>query len=556
VSLSPALFFCHGLGYTFTRPKTTPSNWTFCFIPSDAYLLLLQESLVIVVFGASGDLAKNKTYPALFQLWLSRLLPPSTVIWGYARTKKTHEGLRQHLAPTLQRLSNHEESMQAFLSLCFYHSGKSYEDRRAFQVMMELILQQQQQHQSTLLRMTNFLFYLAIPPDFFGETTKTVRQIMDGTTMVRDCKVGWTRLVVEKPFGRDLASCQELLQTLGQNFYEKQVYRIDHYLGKEIVQNLPVFRKANQWIGPFFHKSTVQSVLITCQEPFGTEGRGGYFDQYGIIRDIIQNHLLQVLTLVAMEVPALDTSDNHSQGDDGGTAIRNAKAQVLRCIPSVRLEDTLLGQYEGYADDPSIANPGTRCPTYAAVRCWVQNERWQDVPFILEAGKALNQRVCEVRIQLKQSRVQSRATRSVPNVLVFRIQPDPAIYLTAHIKAPGLTDECTPATLALKYQDLDAETANGANIDAYTRLMLDVLRGRSDHFVRDDELVHSWQIFTPLLHKIDFDDGIIPAQYSYGSSGPAQRAEFLARMRQVATSGVKMQRDDILDYRGVLHSAL
>jgi glucose-6-phosphate 1-dehydrogenase len=281
-----------------------------------------------VVVGASGDLAKKKTYPSLLYLFQDNLLPANTVIWGYARSAKSHQELRDHLYPHLIKTKAPEIVVQEFLAKCFYHSGKSYGDEKAYTEMIQKIANYEAKTTSAAC---NRLFYLAIPPNVFGETGIAIKSTGMATT-------GWTRVIIEKPFGRDLASCQKLLQTLRKDFEEHHIYRIDHYLGKEVVQNIMLFRFGNSWLEHLWSKDAIQSVTISFKEPFGTEGRGGYFDNYGIIRDILQNHLLQILALVAMEPPL---------GDDGD-AIRNAKTQVLKNMDPISLDNVLLGQYIGY----------------------------------------------------------------------------------------------------------------------------------------------------------------------------------------------------------------
>lgn len=238
----------------------------------------------------------------------------------------------------------------------------------------------------------NRLFYFAIPPNVFAETGLAIKQ-----TCMQDESKGWTRLIVEKPFGRDLASFEELNETLSKHFEEKHLYRIDHYLGKEMVQNLTVLRFSNTWFERIWNSDNIQTVILTFKEPFGTDGRGGYFDKYGIIRDILQNHLLQVLTLMTMEPPVT------VEGPKAGKAIRDAKVAILNSMPPIELEDCVLGQYEGYAEDESITNKDTNTPTFAVIRLKINNPRWYGVPIILKAGKALNERKAEMRVQFKDA---------------------------------------------------------------------------------------------------------------------------------------------------------
>lgn len=487
------------------------------------------EGLCIVVVGASGDLAKKKTYPSLFNLYRDGLLPENTIIWGYARSSKTHEGLRTHLRPHLVGSDEKDDSsiVDSFLSACFYHSGKSYGDIHAFTQMMKQINGQEDKRGKGS---HNRLFYLAIPPNVFGETGAAIRK----TAMADDR--GWTRVVIEKPFGRDLQSCEELLSSLSDQFDENDMYRIDHYLGKEIVQNLLVLRFGNSWLEWMWNRNAISSIVLEFKEPFGTEGRGGYFDKYGIIRDILQNHLLQVLTLLAMEAPV------EADGPDAGDRIRDAKVQVLKSIPPISVKDCILGQYDGYADDPTIEDKGTTTPTYAALRLSVNNPRWAGVPIILSAGKALNERKAEIRIRFKTAPHSSTMFRDAssssssssiaPNELVMRLQPNPTIYMRTNVKSPGFSSTPVQSELEMNYGikfGNDGEkksSATPSNPDAYTRLILDVLRGRRASFVRDDELRRSWEIFTPLLHQIEHDK-IPPFLYKQGTTGPKEVIAFM-----------------------------
>lgn len=268
-----------------------------------------------------------------------------------------------------------------------------------------------------------------------------------------------------------------------------------------------------------WNRNAIESVTITFKEPFGTEGRGGYFDNFGIIRDILQNHLLQVLSVVAMEPPV---------GDDGDS-IRNAKVDVLENMDPISLDDVLLGQYDGYSDDPTIENKDTNCPTYAAIRCWIHTPRWEGVPFLMQAGKALDEKLCEVRVRFKPpttlKSIGANAIKLSSNELVFRLQPNPSLELHNNIKTPGLSSTPMTSVMKMNYEEMP----NLSNPDAYTRLLLDVLRGKQGSFVRDDELRRSWELFTPLLHSIERDD-VRPKPYIYGSKGPADRSKWFEEM--------------------------
>ena len=446
---------------------------------------------MILVVGASGDLAKKKTYPALYALYQAGLLPPETSIWGFARSPKTTEGFRDHIAALLEDDDKHKPS---FLDSCFYRNGTSYGDSDCLRSILKDAGDQK-----------NVLVYLAVPPHVFGETTGAIRQARQDLP----ARAGWFRIVLEKPFGRDLETCNVLLRELEeQKWPEKDLYRIDHYLGKEMVQNLATLRQHNPWLGALWNKSVVKSVHILFKEPFGTEGRGGYFDNIGIIRDILQNHLLQVLTLVAMELPSEWTPD----------AIRDEKVKVMEAMKVLEVQDCLLGQYEGYKNDKTIEDKGTVCPTYAAIRCHVNTPTWEGIPFILEAGKALDERLCEVRLHLHGSR------SSPPNALVMRLQPTPAVYFTANVKTPGFSSTPVSTHWGVTYEHHLKDIP-----EAYSRLLLDVLRGHQENFVRDDELRRAWAIFSPLLHTLE-QDRIEPLPYERSTEGPNNRDEFLHAM--------------------------
>ncbi|KAG9329493.1 hypothetical protein JZ751_004488, partial [Albula glossodonta] len=318
---------------------------------------------------------------------------------------------------------------------------------------------------------------------------------------------GWNRVIVEKPFGRDLQSSEELSAHLSSLFSEDQIYRIDHYLGKEMVQNLMVLRFGNRIFGPIWNRDSVACVVFTFKEPFGTQGRGGYFDDFGIIRDVMQNHLLQMLSLVAMEKPASTSSDD---------------VKVLKCISPITLCDVVLGQYVGdpegegdaklgYLDDPTV--PKDSCtPTFATAVLYVHNERWDGVPFILRCGKALNERKAEVRLQFTDVPGDIFNNQCQRNELVVRVQPNEAVYAKMMSKKPGVYFSPEETELDLTYGNRYRDVKLP---DAYERLILDVFCGSQMHFVRSDELREAWRIFTPLLHQIE-KEKTRPIPYTYG----------------------------------------
>ncbi|CAO3703613.1 unnamed protein product [Rhizopus stolonifer] len=454
----------------------------------------LGESVTIIVLGASGDLAKKKTFPALFGLFCHGYLPKQTQIIGYARTEMSHP---DYLDRITHYIKPHSE-LEAFKKITTYVSGQ-YDEDCSFQRLNETI------------QSSNRVFYMALPPSVFIPVARGLKKNVYGKM---------NRLVVEKPFGMDTETSAHLARELSDLFTENEVYRIDHYLGKEMVKNIMHLRFANVLLVHAWSRTFVDNVQITFKEPFGTEGRGGYFDAFGIIRDVIQNHLLQVLTLVAMERPVSTEAE----------AIRDEKVKVLKCISPIRVEDTLLGQYNGaqgksgYLEDETLKNKQSKTPTFAAAVCFINNERWEGVPFILKAGKALNEAKVEVRLQFHKV-AGSLFGNSSPNELIIRIQPKEAVYVKFNNKQPGLSYETIQSDLDLtyheRYEDLSIP-------EAYESLLLDVLREDHSNFVRSDELIAAWKIFTPLLHKVDAGKvDVMP--YAYGSRGPENLDDFVKK---------------------------
>lgn len=479
------------------------------------------EGLTVFVVGASGDLAKKKTYPSLFDLFRHNFLSEHTIICGYARSSKSEQDFRNQLYPYLKRGT--EDEKQTFLSKCFYKNGNYDSAEDVGRVFGEI----KQLEAATGCGKTNRLFYFAIPPSVFVPIGKSLKEAVIGHDH-EDARVGWSRLIVEKPFGHDSESFKELSSAMGTLYSEECLYRIDHYLGKEMVQNLVILRFSNAIFEPLWNRNHIKSVTITFKEDFGTQGRGGYFDKSGIIRDVLQNHLLQILSLVAMEPPVAVTGDS-----DSAHFVRDEKVKVLNCIDPVKLEDCVLGQYlapedgsePSYTGDPMVPDDSVT-PTFATMILWIKNPRWDGVPFILKAGKALNERKGDIRIQFKSAPGASRmfAGQEVPrNELVMRWQPDEAVYMKANVKSPGLATTPVTSELDLSYAERYSQEEM---FDAYTRLILEVIRGRQSTFVRDDELEAAWAIFTPLLHRIE-NEQIKPIPYDFGSRGPPASDQLL-----------------------------
>ncbi|KAA8495792.1 Glucose-6-phosphate 1-dehydrogenase 2, chloroplastic [Porphyridium purpureum] len=473
-----------------------------------------KEPISIVVLGASGDLAKKKTFPALFSLFYHDLLPDDFQIVGYARRDMSDDEFRELILGSLtcRVLDGRKcsEKMDQFLPRCRYHKG-SYASEEDMASLDKLTADFEEQR-----GVSNRLFYLAVPPSVFEDACHSIHRAARGAK-------GWTRVIVEKPFGRDLASYVHLQASLSSSFSEEEVYRIDHYLGKELVQNLMTLRFANSIFEPLWNHHHIESVQISFKEPFGVEGRAGYFNDFGIVRDIMQNHLLQALALLAMETPV------SLSGED----IRNEKVKVLRQVKPLTIDDFVLGQYKaangkpGYFDDDGVPKNSTT-PTFASCVFHIPNRRWEGVPFLMRAGKALDERKAEIVIQFKPAPgdIFNVPESMKSNCLVIRVQPDEAIYMKIISKAPGLTSRLEQARLNLFYREAWEESKDIP--DAYERLILDAIQGEKSLFIRDDELRVAWQIFDTALKQMEGDRAPKPAAYNYGSAGPieAERQAF------------------------------
>jgi glucose-6-phosphate 1-dehydrogenase len=342
-----------------------------------------KQCLTFVIFGASGDLAKRKTLPALYFLFKNGFLPSepkeSLNIFGYARTQLSIHDFRNQIKKSFSEGSSEntkEQDFNNFINHLHYVSGH-YNDCKGFERLRNELINVEK-HKA--LR----VFYFAVPPGVFSDIARGVHQYL----MTSD--PADTRIIVEKPFGKDTLSSDILQKELLSMFSEDQIFRIDHYLGKEMVKNILVLRFANFLISSIWNRSTISNVQITFKETIGIEGRGSYFDEYGIIRDVIQNHLLQILCLIAMERPAsLDPE-----------AIRDEKTRVLKYISPINMNELVLGQYEGYRNDPTVSG-SSLAPTYAALVLRINSERWNGVPFIIKCGKGLDTKKTEIRIQFR-----------------------------------------------------------------------------------------------------------------------------------------------------------
>ncbi|MDQ4024834.1 MAG: glucose-6-phosphate dehydrogenase [Actinomycetota bacterium] len=469
------------------------------------------DPCVVVIFGASGDLTSRKLLPALFNLRREGLAPEGTCVLGTARTEYPDDEFAAQMRDAVQehsRVAPDDGSWGGFSANLFYVPGDLTSDD-VYRRLCERLAEIDQSHGTG----GNRVWYLATAPAFFPAIADGI-----GKAGLLDTG-GWHRLVVEKPFGSDVASARELNGVISRTFSEDQVFRIDHYLGKETVQNLLVLRFANAIFEPIWNRRYVDHVQITVAEDMGVGSRGAFYDQTGALRDVAQNHLLQLLTLVAMEPPV----------SWDATAIRNEKVQVLKAVrrwpPSKCGTLAARGQYEGYRDEKGVDEQSST-ETFVALKLLVDNWRWAGVPFYLRTGKSLPAKATEIAIEFQRVPHLLFAKTAVeelePNVLVLRIQPDESITLTFGAKVPG--HEVSVRTVDMEF-DYESDFGSGTP-EAYERLLQDCMLGDATLFTRADEIEEAWEIVEPVLKH--WSGGGRPGSYAPGTWGPAS-ADELAR---------------------------
>jgi glucose-6-phosphate 1-dehydrogenase len=473
---------------------------------------------IVVIFGASGDLTKRKLVPALYKLVQQRLLPAEFAIVGLARTEMTTDEFRARMKEAVVEFSAEksvdEEVWNSFAQSLYYITGdiNTPDDYRKLSELLEQVDKERGTQ-------GNRLFYLSVAPRFYSEAVKQLGE----AGLAKPKGETWVRVIIEKPFGSDLASARQLNQEIHQHLDESQIYRIDHYLGKETVQNLLVFRFANGIFEPLWNRQYIDHVQLTNAEAVGVEGRGGYYETAGVVRDMIQNHVFQVLSLVAMEPPA--SLDSEAVRDEKFKAMMAARAFT----PERVREECVRGQYgpgsiagqpvPGYRHEEGVA-PDSVTETFAMITVYFDNWRWAGVPFFIRSGKRLPKRVTEIAIQFKSAPLQlfgEMGEHVAPNQLIIRIQPDEGITLRFAAKIPGQTTNIREVNMDFRYG-----ASFGVQLaEAYQRLLLDCILGNSTLYARKDMTERGWELVMPILDewaatkdKVDFPN------YEAGTWGP------------------------------------
>lgn len=496
----------------------------------DATLLRkMAEPCILVIFGATGDLTARKLIPALYNLVRDGLLPMHFACIGFARRDKSSEDFRNEMLDAVNKFSRvkpvDKELWERFSQQLFYHRSDFDEDS-GYQSLALTI----NQLDSQLGTKGNRVFYLSTQPSYFPEIVEKLSSngLIYNPQEVQD---RWSRVIIEKPFGEDLESAQALQKDISQYLDESQIYRIDHYLGKETVQNLLVFRFTNPIFEAIWNYRHIDHVQITVAEEIGIGTRGRFFEEAGMLRDIVQNHMMQLVSLVAMEPPVNLLANS----------IRDEKVKVMESLRPINMDNyeryVVRGQYgpgivngesvKGYREEDNV-DPHSNVETYVALKLSIDNWRWAGVPFYLRAGKRLPKRATEIAITFKDAPgvlFQTHTQKNSPNVLVIRIQPDEGISLKMNCKVPGLSQLIQPVKMDFRY----GSYFGSAPPEAYERLICDCISGDSTLFARVDEVMASWRLFTPILQKWKENPPQNFPNYASGTWGPKEADDLLER---------------------------
>src|SRR5213596_1692716 len=481
------------------------------------------QPCAIVIFGATGDLTNRKLIPALYNLAADGDLPPAVAIVGFARREKTDDQFRSELEKATRRFSRQavrDEIWKTFAQSIFYHQSE-FGDEAGYEALAKRLDKIDEERGTR----GNRLFYFAAASDQFESILKHLK----AGGLNETCKGSWARVIVEKPFGADLASARELNRIVRNSFTEEQTYRIDHFLGKETAQNILVLRFANAIFAPLWNTHYIDQVQITAAETLGVETRAGFYERAGALRDMVQNHLLQLLCLVAMEPPT----------DLSADSIRDEKVKVVRSLRRLSRNEiaanVVRAQYAkgaincepvvGYRQEKNV-NPDSQTETFVALRLFIDNWRWADVPLYLRVGKRLPKSATEISIHFKKAPAVlfNRDLRAL-NVLVIRIQPNEGIALRIHAKVPGASFRVEPVKMDFHY----GTSFGKASPEAYERLLLDAMSGDATLFARSDEVEEAWAFIDPIEEAWHANDAPELFFYPAGSWGPAAADNLLAR---------------------------
>ncbi|WP_010284831.1 glucose-6-phosphate dehydrogenase [Bacillus timonensis] len=471
------------------------------------------ESMTFVLFGSTGDLAKRKIFPALYNLFIDKKLPQPISIIGLGRSELSQRDFQERVKESIfsfsRRLEHDPDEMGDFLE-SFRYMALDVANKEGYKTLLELV----KQRETELKVKENRLFYLSVAPEFFDVIALNIKESGLGTT------TGWKRLMIEKPFGHDLESARELNKKLSSAFEEEEIYRIDHYLGKSMVQNLEALEFANPILQSVWNKDNIANIQITASETVGVETRAGYYDHAGAIRDMVQNHMLQLLMMTAMSLPKKINA----------TEIRNEKRKVMEAIRPLNIENVqsniIRGQYGAgesngsqliaYKDEPGV-DPSSKTDTFIAARIWIDNSLWKDVPFYIRTGKRMKEKSTRIVVEFKNTvnaHYENTNQEIQPNLLIVEISPSENVTLQLNSKNPTNDGNIEPVKMSLS-----SETTEIGVPEAYERIIHDAFVGDSTFFAHWKEVELSWEWVQPILDA--FEKDLVPLHdYQSGSNGP------------------------------------